>query len=673
VELVDVSIADGFFLQGARVKGMLVLHGNFHSGQADDASIEASGIKVDLSADFSCSDAGKLRLAGAHIHGAVSIRGRFQSGDYAIEADEIKVGRYLVLGYTLDDRAVAMIRAVGSVALNGAHIDGDLEFSGNYEYDQTFRSAIFIENTHVGGDLIFRNCDVHGRVRANGACIASNLIVSGIFRSAISKPTIWGDNLRVGKDLLLGVDPNDLTVIPFKVEGQTSIPGATVGGHLRLAGSLDISEVRESERYAFVADNLCVDRDVSMTCVAVGGVRMPGSNLGGYFSLAGSYLAQAGGSAIWAANSRVAQVMTISCRKVEGVVAIDGLHVERDLDISGKFQSNDGVSIEAINLQVDFDLSIDCEEIKGKVLVANSHIGRDADFLGNYSFGNSADGIALDATGVRVEQDLEFYPQQIAGQAMLAGAHVSGNLTLQGAHQSLVAELLRVDYTFFCRPEKVDYMNLAFARFKVWELSGPGSEAVRQAQTALRGCVYEAMPHLTSIDVKHWIAWLNRDPLQQGGEPGFSSQPFAQLASVYRTYGHDPEARKVLIAGESNRRKKQSLIYQAWGAALWAVVGYGYRPMRAVGWLLGIILGGAFVINLLPRSDFTVNGKTVTGFNPIVYVVDKLLPFGDVGQQNVVAHGAARSVTVLLLILGWIFVTVVIAAFTNVLRRRDES
>ncbi len=44
------------------------------------------------------------------------------------------------------------------------------------------------------------------------------------------------------------------------------------------------------------------------------------------------------------------------------------------------------------------------------------------------------------------------------------------------------------------------------------------------------------------------LAWLRRDP------DGFSPQPYEQLAACYRRMGHEPEARRVLLAKHRRRR-----------------------------------------------------------------------------------------------------------------------
>jgi hypothetical protein len=109
---------------------------------------------------------------------------------------------------------------------------------------------------------------------------------------------------------------------------------------------------------------------------------------------------------------------------------------------------------------------------------------------------------------------------------------------------------------------------------------------------------------------------------------------------------------------------------RAWGGLLWATVGYGYRPWLALLWLLALVVGGSLVVDALPDSDF-VESSGAPGFNSLLYTVDVLLPFIDLGYGKWVAVGAAQMVTVVLVVLGWVLATAVIAAFAGVLHRGD--
>jgi hypothetical protein len=87
-------------------------------------------------------------------------------------------------------------------------------------------------------------------------------------------------------------------------------------------------------------------------------------------------------------------------------------------------------------------------------------------------------------------------------------------------------------------------------------------------------------------------------------------------------------------------------------------------------WRVALIVGGSIVVGRLPQADF-VPGSGAPGFNSLLYTVDVLLPFIDLGYSRWVAVGTAQIVTVVLVVLGWVLATAVIAAFAGVLRRGD--
>jgi hypothetical protein len=86
---------------------------------------------------------------------------------------------------------------------------------------------------------------------------------------------------------------------------------------------------------------------------------------------------------------------------------------------------------------------------------------------------------------------------------------------------------------------------------------------------------------------------------------------------------------------------------RAWGGLLRVTVGYGYQPWLALLWLLALVVVGALVMNALPDKYFE-EGNTTPPFNSLLYTIDVLLPFIDLGYSNWVAVGAAQVVTVYL-------------------------
>src|SRR5262249_50866867 len=92
------------------------------------------------------------------------------------------------------------------------------------------------------------------------------------------------------------------------------------------------------------------------------------------------------------------------------------------------------------------------------------------------------------------------------------------------------------------------------------------------------------------------LRWLALQP------PGFHPQPYRQLAKVLRESGDEPGAIQVLIAEEDARYRQGGLLGRFEGAFLKATIGYGYRPLRTVGWSLLVVLFGWSVVWAAKRA-----------------------------------------------------------------------
>jgi hypothetical protein len=131
----------------------------------------------------------------------------------------------------------------------------------------------------------------------------------------------------------------------------------------------------------------------------------------------------------------------------------------------------------------------------------------------------------------------------------------------------------------------------------------------------------------------------------------YITQPYTQLASVYRAIGLEEQANLVLVA-RAERMGELAPTFSAHG--LWyryagRLIGYGYEPFRAIKIGLAIILGGAIIFSIGARRNLMaetklaeqiLSGEALPGqvspsyprFNAIVYSLDVFLPFVDLNQ-----------------------------------------
>jgi hypothetical protein len=131
----------------------------------------------------------------------------------------------------------------------------------------------------------------------------------------------------------------------------------------------------------------------------------------------------------------------------------------------------------------------------------------------------------------------------------------------------------------------------------------------------------------------------------------YITQPYTQLASVYRAIGQDEQASDVLVA-RAERIGELAPPFSAqglWYGYLGRLIGYGYEPFRAIKIGLVIIAVGAVVFavgahrNLMSETKLAervlsnegesgIVSPTYPRFNAIIYSLDVFLPFVDLNQ-----------------------------------------
>ncbi|MEW1889129.1 oxidoreductase [Streptomyces sp. NBC_00523] len=258
------------------------------------------------------------------------------------------------------------------------------------------------------------------------------------------------------------------------------------------------------------------------------------------------------------------------------------------------------------------------------------------------------------------------------GTVRLRGARVSDLLTFEGAFLSaapggdgraVVGRAMQVsdfDLALTRRPHgTVDLRGAQVASLHDNEHSWPDV-------VELEGLVYDSLrapgPNGRRGSVPGRVAWIRRGP-------GYSPQPYEQLANWYRKAGHDDDARRVLLAKQRHRRRTLSPAARAWGYLLDGSIGYGYRPWLAGVWLLALTLLGTLAFAAHPP----VPAKEGEGapFQPLVYTLDLLIPIGGLGQRTAWywADGGLQWLAYLLIALGWVLATAVIAGVTRTLQK----
>ncbi|GAA2035473.1 oxidoreductase [Catenulispora yoronensis] len=513
-------------------------------------------------------------------------------------------------------------RIVGPVELEYLELGYSLSFSSCYFDEEidlhdtrlrrlnlrgTRLAGLMGAQMHVDGSVVLHESRIDGRLRLDSAVIGGGLLVTD---AMVCNP--GGMALRVDRARITG----DLSLWGTTIEGSTLLRDTRTDGVL----SLESARLISTGEFAMDAARVQVGSDlVGDGLYAEGQIRFSGAQIAGLFRLADAKLNNPGDIALEAYQIRVgADLQLYRGFEATGQVRIPGAHVAGHVRFDEAVLRGNGE--DALDARyVEVGGAIRCRKMHstGALRFASARVGSDLDF-----------SEALLTTGTRG-----------ADRNILFLGHLrSAELTLR----------------FAAPPE--GGIHLANAQVGVLN-DDPATWPPRLAHD---GFAYERIAEPGSLTGR--IEWLKREI--GGYRPG----PYEQLASVYRRQGLEGEARRVLLAKQRARRKTLSLAARPWGFVQDAAVGYGYRPERALGWLVALLITGTIVFGL--HHPIPSGPDKAAPFNPLIYSLDLLLPVINFGQGRAyVATGGYQWVAYLLTAAGWILATTIAAGVARAVNR----
>ncbi|XRQ04778.1 hypothetical protein ACN3XK_50700 [Actinomadura welshii] len=272
-------------------------------------------------------------------------------------------------------------------------------------------------------------------------------------------------------------------------------------------------------------------------------------------------------------------------------------------------------------------------------------------------------GRVLDAENLSVGSDVNATRARFEGEVSVRGAAIPGLLVFTEAllsHRDGCA--LRTTSAaigeVWLREGRVEgEVNMLRGRFGLLHVP-PRAIGGR---VWLDGLTYGSLTPRLPAKVR--IAMLERDA------EGYVPHAYEQLAAAYRQAGDDRAARNVLLAKERRHRSTRPWYARMWGYLQDATVGYGFRPVRAAGWLAGLMAVGTTVFAL--RHPEPLKPGEHPPFNAPFYTLDLMLPIIDFGQEKAFkAVGAYQWLAYGLIVTGWVLATTIAAGITRTLRRQ---
>lgn len=531
---------------------------------------------------------------------------------------------------------VQEMRGESMIKLDGKEIVGTLDFEarclklplffkdceiGDINLDQAEAPGLVVTDCKIRsltanqlqtGNILLKNTIVTEKVGLSDAYLRGVLNLRGaqLMHEGV---VLNGHDLKVDGDVLAG---------GLVTKGEVILTGARIGGYLELAGA----ELSNSQGPTLRADGLSVRQDMlSSQLTAHGEVRLNGAEIMGSLYLDEALVENAN-------NDR------------RRALSADSLTVGRDMDCG----SRDGRR----PFRVDGQLRLPGADIHGRLDLGGAQI-------------TNAGGKALFARGLSVGEDLKCNAGFRAdGATSLAGAKVGRRLnfekgTFRGRVNLESATVHRLVDTGAAWPEEIILRDFQYHSFS-------GIDHEKSVRDRLR-----------------WLSLHKNEDSSQSDKKGYSPQIYNKLAEAYRAGGHDDAAREVLIVKLRERsaarrglltgfrnapRRRVSWVFDK---CLDWTIGYGYRPLNIIWWVVGMLILGAFLFGA-EADDFRPKNEAQPEavFHAPLYALDLLLPVAGIGQRGyfLSVEPGLWFATVFIL-MGWFFGLILLAGVSGVFKR----
>jgi hypothetical protein len=579
--LLDCLIEDGVFARQAHLPALAMARcrigvvGSPAELNADHLRLDGH-LQLDGCVVIAATAGAAVSLRGARVGGQLSLAGTTvtNTDGPALAAELLHAGHVMLhLGFHAEGCGPS-----GAVRLLNAHATGQINLSGA-QLANPSGPALLADHVHTGeGIFLGAGFEASGfghlsTVRLSDARISGGLTLTGATIGNTAGPALRADRLEVGADLWMNTG---LRAVGVGEEGAVSLLAARVGGMVDTGGA----QLRNADGPALVADELSTGGNVLFSggfyasgTGADAAVRLLGSRIGGELQFGRALVLNCRGPAVAADQSHVAGKLIFNGEfraggvGTDGVVRLSGVRVDGQVIFSGARMSNPA----------------------GPVILADGlHTGGHTVFHQGFA----ADG--TDPTGA-----VRLSDARIGGQLRLGLARVS-NLVGPAlrADRAAIASALVLDRSFTARGGgRRGAVTLIGTRVgALLNLSDTmvSSRSGLEYRWELDGLTYHGLPRIDGTLDR--AAWLN---LFATKTPTYAAQPYQQLAAAYRAAGHDDDVRAILIEQRRDQVHRGTLSWadRKWAGITGALLGYGYRPWRALG-LLGVVIGISVVLAL---------------------------------------------------------------------------
>lgn len=629
-------------------------------------------------------------LSGADLEGTVGLRGARISGSLVLarasclassKAPAVDAIRCRIDGAVL---AAPEFHARGSVLFEGARIGGAVQLWGA-KLSNAGQIALSMDHAEVGLGVMASDLSAKGALSMHHARVSCQL---NFARAEVDYPrddAIRADHVMVDGAFMLNGGA--------KIRGSIYLHGGTLDCSLNLYG-LNV-ELEGEDRCGLVCDHTTISGALIANEVNIqGGMDLVAARVVDAVHLEGSTWHSKGGR----------PPLIFDFGRFEG-----GINAGKDFKVDGKFSMEDAYLGRVLNIT---DSEIGASGARSLAAAGTEFVGgivgdrcllrgsldlpnisssadlrfADAEFEGSSSQGFSR-GSLRDARrgGTWRGTSVRLTNSSVRGDCDLRGATISESVDLTG----LVVRTVDLDATAFSSQNSPGLIasRLTGQSLRMRFKDGP-NRAIRLDDAQIGSLVDDSSSWNSSATVSiEGLTYSNLDSTMSRTErltwlrqavSDYSPQPYEQLAQSYDASGRARDARDVRYQSARRSHASGGRLGQVWGALQDVMIGYGYRPLRAVVWVVcAAILGALYFRFGIGNCAVTktqglcpVDPTANPGWDPYLYAVDLLVPFVDLGQGNAwILDNVSKAVMIALGTIGWILITTIAAAAVRAVAR----
>ena len=633
-------------------------------------------------------DARGLRLANAVVTGELDLTGLMVPFPLRFDGCEFDAAP-VVEGAQLFELALTGSPRLPGLLGNGLRVRRDLDLSRSHiagahwtSASTAKRAAVWLCESEIGGRLLCLDTVLDGQ--------GDRALQADLSGAHIDAP--GGPALNLEDAVLEG----SMFLIESSAERRLEIRGGVAMGSVRIAGRLlvrnaTIDSPADAPRFSTRDRPGTVGAAIDASGLSAGGevilaeqreiagrIDMSISAVSNVSVGAGCVLRAPGRTALDLTNSEIrADLWLDPDAVVEGTIRLAGAVIHGTLALRGQLSQPERRSVVgATALTVDGDVALEGLRTDG---------GR-VNFRGATLGSLAADGARLHNPG---GYSVSLNQARVKGSVRLVDGFTSTGLVV--LNRSVIEGRLELSRGSFTCPgpgyhnvhghaiEAIS-ANVRGGMYLGWQTVSPSVDFTEASTTFLAddpatwppsftiaGLTYgrferpQGAPPKPIWDQAARCAWLSR-------QTQFDSGPYEQAARVFRQHGYASEAEQILMA-ERRHARRVDQADAAWprraAAALYAAIGYGYRPLRVL-WALAVLLLLVTGSLELPAGQATLRATNGSGsvystsgllvgpgpagggparldscgdgevrcFGPVLYAIDTVVPLISLDQRS---------------------------------------